>query len=171
MWYPGKGARWCRSCGLRCEGAKRWKGRDPMKDGRRILLIVCGTLCVALGVLGMFLPILPTTPFLLLAAFCYGRSSQRAYRWLMSNRWFGEYIRNYRDGRGIPLKQKILTITLLWLTIGYTVLFVVSHWWVKLILLAIAGGVTVHLTRARTLKAERQDPRVLIERDSPEEPF
>lgn len=142
-----------------------------MRDGRRVLLLVCGTLCVVLGVLGMFLPLLPTTPFLLLAAFCYGRSSQRTYRWLVNNRWFGEYIRNYRYGRGIPLKQKILTITLLWLTIGYTVLFIVSDWWVKLILLAIAVGVTVHLTRARTLKAERQDPRVLIERKSPEEPF
>ncbi len=142
-----------------------------MRDGRRVLLIVCGTLCVVLGVLGMFLPILPTTPFLLLAAFCYGRSSQRTYRWLVNNRWFGEHIRNYRHGRGVPLKQKILTITLLWFTTGYTVLFVVSHWWVKLILLAIAGGVTVHLTRTRTLHAERSDPRMLIGRNSPEEPF
>jgi len=81
---------------------------------------------VALAVLGLFLPVLPTTPFLLLAAVCYARSSERFYHWLMTNRWFGEYIRNYREGRGIPLKQKVLTISLLWVTIGYAAAFIVS---------------------------------------------
>ena len=91
----------------------------------RTLLLVSGTLCVVLGVLGMFLPVLPTTPFLLLAAICYARSSKRFYNWLMTNRWCGAYIRNYREGRGIPLKQKVLTILLLWLTIGYAAWFVI----------------------------------------------
>ena len=79
----------------------------------RILLIACGTLCVALAVLGLFLPVLPTTPLLLLAAVCYARSSERFYHWLMTNRWFGAYIRNYREGRGIPLWHKVLAISLL----------------------------------------------------------
>ena len=123
----------------------------------RTLLLVSGTLCVVLGVLGMFLPVLPTTPFLLLAAICYARSSKRFYNWLMTNRWCGAYIRNYREGRGIPLKQKVLTILLLWLTIGYAAWFVISLWWVKLILLGIAVGVTIHLVRIKTFKPETQN--------------
>ncbi|MBM3319931.1 MAG: YbaN family protein [Candidatus Eisenbacteria bacterium] len=128
-----------------------------MNDIERTLLIVCGTLCVAMGVIGMFLPILPTTPFLLLASACYARSSKRFYQWLLTNRCFGEYIRNYREGRGIPLRQKILTLILLWLTIGYALLFVVSFGWITLVLLGIAGGVTVHLVKTRTFKPEARN--------------
>ena len=134
----------------------------------RILLLVIGTLCVVLGFLGMFLPLLPTTPFLLLAAICYARSSKRFYNWLMTNRWCGAYIRNYREGRGIPLKQKVLTILLLWLTIGYAAWFMISLWWVKLILLGIAVGVTIHLVRIKTFKPETQTPPLLMEHNSPE---
>ncbi len=135
----------------------------------RILLIASGTFFVALGVLGLFLPVLPTTPFLLLAAVCYARSSERFYHWLLTNRWFGEYIRNYREGRGIPLKQKVLTISLLWLTIGYAAWFVVSPWWVKLILLGIAVGVTTHLIRMKTFKPEVQNPGLPREYNPPKE--
>jgi len=122
------------------------------------LLIVCGTVCVGLGFVGIFLPVLPTTPFLLLAAACYARSSPRFYRWLLTNRWCGEYIRNYREGRGIPLRQKTLTILLLWLVIGYSALFVVSLWWVQLILAGIALGVTIHLVRIKTFRPEHDPP-------------
>ncbi len=127
-----------------------------MREVVRILLIAGGTFFVALGIVGVFLPVLPTTPFLLLAAICYARSSERFYYWLLTNRWCGEYIRNYREGRGIPLKQKVLTIVLLWLTIGYATLFVVSLWWIKLVLLGIAAGVTVHLVRIKTYKPEKE---------------
>jgi len=109
---------------------------------------------VALGVLGIFVPVLPTTPFLLLAAICYARSSERFYHWLLNNRWFGEYIKNYREGRGIPLRVKILTLIALWLTIGFTTLLVISVWWVQLILLGVAVGVTIHLVRIKTFKRD-----------------
>ncbi|MDH7490194.1 MAG: YbaN family protein [Anaerolineae bacterium] len=141
-----------------------------MKGLTRTLLIVGGTLCVALGVLGMFVPVLPTTPFLLLAAACYARSSKRFYHWLMTNRWWGEYIRNYREGRGIPLKQKVLTMLLLWLTIGYTAWFVVSPWWGKFILLGIVVGVMLHLIRLKTFRPESQNPGLLGGHCPPEEP-
>jgi uncharacterized membrane protein YbaN (DUF454 family) len=121
-----------------------------MNEIKRLAFIVCGTACVALGVVGIFLPLLPTTPFLLLAAFCYARSSMTFYTWLITNRWCGEYIRNYREGRGISRRHKVVTITLLWLTIGYTAGFVVSLNWVKLILFGIACAVTLHLTRLKT---------------------
>ena len=127
-----------------------------MNDLKRTLLIACGTLSVGLGVVGIFFPVLPTTPFLLLAAVCYARSSERFYHWLLTNRWLGEYIRNYREGRGIALKQKVLTITLLWLSIGYAALFVMPLWWVRLILFGIATGVTIHLVRTKTYRLEPQ---------------
>ncbi|CAG0943622.1 Inner membrane protein YbaN [Anaerolineae bacterium] len=129
-----------------------------MKKIIKVLLIACGTLCVALGVLGMFVPVLPTTPFLLLAAICYARSSERFYHWLLNNRWFGEYLKNYREGRGIPLREKTLTIIALWLTIGFTTLFVVSAWWMQIILLGIAVGVTIHLVRTKTFIPDANVP-------------
>jgi uncharacterized membrane protein YbaN (DUF454 family) len=124
---------------------------------KRTLLVISGTLCVALGIIGLFVPVLPTTPFLLLAAICYARSSKRLYAWLTTNRWFGDYIRNYREGRGIPLRQKAVTLALLWLTIGYAVWFAVPMWWAKPILLGIALGVTVHLCKIKTFRAEAQN--------------
>lgn len=145
-------------------------GRRVQNKGlTRTLLIVGGTLCVALGILGMFLPVLPATPFLLLAAICYARSSERLYRRLMANRWCGKYIRNYRDGKGIPLKHKVLTLLLLWLTIGYAAWFVVTLWWAKIILFGIAIGVTIHLMRIKTFKPETQNLGQINESDSPEE--
>jgi len=124
----------------------------------RVLLIACGTLCVALGVLGIFVPVLPTTPFLLLAAICYMRSSERFYHWLLNNRWFGEYIKNYQEGRGIPLREKTLTLIALWLTIGSTTLLVVSVWWGQLILLGVAVVVTIHLVMIKTFKRDASAP-------------
>ncbi len=126
-----------------------------MQRAVKITLIALGTLSVALGVLGMFLPVMPTTPFLLLAAICYERSSDRFHRWLLTNRWFGEYIRNYRDGRGMLLRQKICTLTLLWLTIALSVVFFVPLWWVRALLVAIAAGVTIHLVRINTYRPEK----------------
>jgi len=142
---------------------------DKLKEFIRILLVFCGTICVVLGVLGMFLPVLPTTPFLLLASICYSRSSKRFYNWLITNRWCGKYIRNYREGRGISLKHKIFSITLLWLTIGYTTWFVISLWWVKLMLLGIAIGVTIHLVMIKTFKPGARISHFIKECDSTEE--
>jgi uncharacterized membrane protein YbaN (DUF454 family) len=129
-----------------------------MNEIKRIVLIVCGTACVAVGVVGIVLPLLPTTPFLLLAAVCYARSSTAFYDWLTTNRWCGDYIRNYREGRGITRRHKVFTLTLLWLTIGYTAGFAVSLWWVKLILLGIALAVTWHVASMRTLSPQPVSP-------------
>jgi hypothetical protein len=115
---------------------------------------VAGTLLVGLAVLGIFLPLLPTTPFLLLAAVCYARSSPKLYNWLLNNKYFGNYIRNYREGKGIPLKAKIISISLLILTIGYTAIFVIHIFWVRICLLLIAIGVSIHILSLPTLRAE-----------------
>jgi len=116
------------------------------------VLIIAGTCFVGLGIVGIFLPLLPTTPFLLLAAACYARSSERFYNWLLNNRWFGRYIKNYLEGKGLPLKVKVLSLCLLWITIGYSVVFVVDTLVVRVILIVIAVGVTIHILFTRTFK-------------------
>lgn len=121
-----------------------------MNKTARSFLIAAGTLSVALGALGILLPILPTTPFLLLAAFCYGRSSDRFYQKLVSNRIFGKYLQNYRDGRGIPTPQKIVTILLLWASIGSSVYLLTAPFWLMILLLVIAAAVTVFLISVKT---------------------
>ncbi len=112
---------------------------------KKQLLIVAGTLAVAIGIIGIFVPILPTTPFLLLAAACYLRSSERFYRWLLGNRLFGGYIADYLAGRGMPLKTKIFTLSLLWVTIGLSVAIGTQNLVVRIVLLAVAVGVTLHI--------------------------
>jgi uncharacterized membrane protein YbaN (DUF454 family) len=124
----------------------------------RYLLIASGTLAVGLAILGLFLPILPTTPFLLLAAFLYARSSERFLHWLLTNRVFGAYIDNYRRGLGMPRREKFLTITALWLTIGFSTIYVAEAAWLKALLCLIAIGVTVHLARIPTYSRSRPTP-------------
>ncbi len=118
----------------------------------RLLLIIAGTFFVGLGIIGIFLPLLPATPFLVLAAACYARSSKRFYNLLLTNRWFGNYIRNYRERKGVPFKIKILSISFLWIAIGYSAIFVVHILLGRIILILIAIGVTIHILSIQTLK-------------------
>ncbi len=118
----------------------------------RWLLISAGTFFIGLGIIGIFLPLLPTTPFLLLAAACYARSSKRFYNWLLNNRWFGNYIKNYREGKRVPLKIKVLSISFLWFAIGYSAIFVVHILLGRIILILIAIVVTMHILSIKTLK-------------------
>jgi uncharacterized protein len=107
-----------------------------------------------IGIIGIFIPILPTTPFLLLAAFFFTKSSERFLHWLLTNKLCGSYIDNYRSGRGLPLKQKILTVVFLWLTIGFSAFVFVDKLWVQVLLLLIAMGVTLHLIMIKTCRPE-----------------
>ena len=123
----------------------------------RAFVFGVGTVFLALGAIGIVLPILPTTPFLLLALGCYCRSSKRMTRWIMTNKYFGDYIRRYKEGRGIPLKTKVLGLAVLWITIIYSAFFIVHNLWiVQLILFAVAIGVTIHLVRLPTYKETKQ---------------
>jgi len=123
-------------------------------SARKILLVTAGTICVALATLGIFVPLLPTTPFLLLAVTCYSRSSDRLNNWLINHRWFGPYIRTYREHRAITLRTKIGSITFLWATMAYAILAVVHHWALIVLLIAVAIGVTIHLMRFTTATPE-----------------
>lgn len=115
-------------------------------------LMIAGIILVILGILGIFLPLLPTTPFLLLAAACFARSSPKLYQWLLNHRYLGNYIKNYRQNKGIPIGTKIVSITVLWLVIGYSSLFAVESLYFKALLIVVSVGVTIHLIKMRTLR-------------------
>lgn len=110
----------------------------------KALLVVCGTICVGLGILGIFLPLMPTTVFLLLAAACYSRSSERFHRRLVEHRWLGAYI---RQSRGMTPRQKAVTLALLWVTLGTTMIWTARAPWLRLLLVAVGVGVTLHVAR------------------------
>jgi len=116
----------------------------------KAILIIVGTLSLGLGILGMVLPVLPTTPFLLLSAAAYARGSKRFYHWLLGNKWFGHYIKDYREGNGIPRKAKITAIALMWTTILSSVIFFIDNPYVKGLLIVIAIAVTWHLLVIKT---------------------
>ena len=119
----------------------------------RTFLVILGGLSLVLGLLGIFVPLLPTTPFLLLAAALWGRSSPRLYAWLLSHRRLGPYIRNFRENRAIPLRAKVFSVTLLWATLLYCIVAVVdAWWWAQLVLLCVAVGVTWHILSFATLR-------------------
>lgn len=111
----------------------------------RGLLVVCGTAAAGLGFLGVFVPVLPTTPFLLVAAFCYARSSQRLYDRLLATRGFGPLIREYRDHRTIPTRAKVLAVAMICITIGTTAWFAVPLVPVKVALGVVAVSVSFWL--------------------------
>jgi uncharacterized protein len=131
------------------------EGKRRPSSLKKAIFIVAGTISLGLGAVGVFLPILPTTPFLLLSAACYYKGSERMHRWLLSNKLFGSYIRNYREGKGISPKGKILTVFLLWATICYSIFFLVNILMFQIILSAIAIAVTVHVTTLPTFRKSR----------------
>lgn len=133
-------------------GLRMSEKRRATSNLSRVAWTVAGTLVVGLGILGIFLPILPTIPFLLLAAICYARGSEGFYNWLLNNKLFGRYIRDYREGKGIPFKVKVLTICLVWIAIGCSAAFAVHALAVRLILIIIAIGVTAYILSIRTLR-------------------
>jgi hypothetical protein len=124
---------------------------------KRRLLIAAGTISTAIGIVGIFVPILPTTPFLLLAAAFYLRSSKKLYDRLLNNRFIGAYVRNYLQGKGMPRKVKIITILLLWVTITGSIIFAVQGLIIRAILLIIAIGVSVHILLIKTTKGNKEN--------------
>jgi uncharacterized membrane protein YbaN (DUF454 family) len=111
---------------------------------KRVLFIICGSIFLALGLVGVVLPILPTTPFLILAAACYIRGSERVYKWMITNRIFGEYIKNYLERRGITTRQKVYTLIFLWLMITISTFFI-SVFFIKILVFIIAIVVSIHI--------------------------
>ena len=118
----------------------------------KYLLIILGSICLVLGVIGIFLPLLPTTPFLLLAAALYVRSSDKLYQWLIRQKYLGNYIRNFREHRAIPLHAKILSISMIWITLVYCAITISEHIAIKALFIVLAASVTWHILTYKTLK-------------------
>lgn len=111
----------------------------------------CGSLCVVLAVLGLFLPVLPTTPFLLLASGCYLRGSERLHTRLMNNKLFGAYLRNVQQRRGLPRRAKIISLTTLWLSLLFS-LYRIEMFLLEVLLLVVGVTLTVLFLKMKTLE-------------------
>ncbi len=118
-----------------------------MRQVTRTFLQAAGFLAVGLATLGIFLPVLPTVPFLLLALACFARSSEKFYAWLVNHNRLGPIVRPYLENEGLPRGVKARAIALIWLSIGISVLFFVPLLWVRVMLLLIALGVTTYILR------------------------
>ncbi|WP_101845854.1 YbaN family protein [Halobacillus sp. Marseille-P3879] len=123
-----------------------------MRNVKKALLLISGCVSLAIGILGIVLPLIPTTPLLLLAAACFFRSSERMYWWLLENKYFGRYIKNYREHRGIPLKAKVIGVTVLWVSILYSALFVVPLLFVKILMIGLASYFTWFILSLKTIR-------------------
>jgi uncharacterized protein len=146
--------------------AKSYAELIHMDDGKnkkqavvRALWITVGFICLFFGAIGMVLPILPTTPFLLAASACFCKSSPKLNFWLLNNKWFGNYIKNYKAGKGLPLKTKITVLAVLWATIGFSTVFLLNRFLpsmlllpMQLVMVAVAVAVSVHIVRLPTFK-------------------
>lgn len=119
---------------------------------KKCLLICAGSLSLILGVIGAFLPVLPTTPFLLLSAYCYIRSSMKLYLWLINHRFFGNYIYNYLTYRAVTRSTKIGTLFFLWLTLSVSI-YITANLHLTVFLVAVGIGVTIHLLVLKTMPA------------------
>ena len=118
----------------------------------KYLLIILGSISLALGVIGIFLPLLPTTPFLLLSAALYVRSSDKLYQWLIHQKYLGTYIRNFREHKSIPLRAKIVSVSMVWITLTYCAISISEQIWIKAMFILLAIGISVHILSYKTLK-------------------
>jgi len=116
------------------------------------ILVILGSLFLIIGAIGIFIPLLPTTPFLLLAAYCYIRSSKKLYDWLMGNKVLGNYIHNYFEHKAISIRAKISTMVILWVGLSVSMLLL-DNWWIRALLIAVGIGVSIHVLTIKTLKS------------------
>lgn len=118
----------------------------------RYILTILGLISLGLGILGAFLPVLPTTPLLLLSAALFLRGNRRLYDWLMNHPKLGVYISNFMKHKAIPLRVKVVAVSMLWITLLYCAIWVAGHWAFRLFFILIAIVVTIHILSYKTLK-------------------
>lgn len=118
---------------------------------KKLFFNVAGTVALLLGIAGVFLPLLPTTPFLLLASACYLRGSERMHRRLREHRVLGPYLHSFESGQGIPARAKIWALTLMWISLAISA-WIIPVPWIRGLLLVPGIGVTVYLLRMPTLR-------------------
>lgn len=123
-----------------------------MRETKRIIYIILGSLFLILGAIGIFVPVLPTTPFWLLTTWFYLHSSEKLYNRAMDNRYFGSYVRNYMVDKAIPLRSKIISVLVMWLSAILTSVYLLEYLWMKILLILVSIGVTWHILSFPTKK-------------------
>lgn len=118
----------------------------------RYILITIGLISLFLGVLGIFLPVLPTTPFLLLSSALFLRSSKPLYNWLMNHPTFGPYISNFMENKSIPLRIKVVSVTLVWVSLLNCAVFVAERLLFRVLFILLAVAITIHILSYKTMK-------------------
>ena len=124
-----------------------------MQSIKKYLLLIIGTISLILGTIGIFIPLLPTTPFILLASFCYIRSSNRLYDWLINHKIFGKYIYDYLVHKSVKKSAKITAVSLIWFSLFFS-FYIINNLYINLILLIIGILVSIHIIRLKTLPAD-----------------
>ncbi|MDR3292395.1 MAG: YbaN family protein [Methanobrevibacter sp.] len=120
---------------------------------KRSLYFTFGIIFLSLGTIGILIPLLPTTPFVILAAFCFGKSSKKAEQWILKSKYFGSYIENYRNKVGVPIRIKIRSIIFLWVVLIISMIY--THNPLTFIILLIVGiAVTCHIYFLKTKKRD-----------------
>ncbi|WP_280743174.1 MULTISPECIES: YbaN family protein [unclassified Parabacteroides] len=125
-----------------------------MNQTKRIINIVLGSIFLVLGTIGIFLPLLPTTPFWLLTAWFYFRSSERLYKRAMANRYFGSVVKGFMEDKSITRNTKIISLSIMWASAILTSVFLIDKWWIRLLLLLISIGVSWHILSFPTKKTD-----------------
>jgi uncharacterized membrane protein YbaN (DUF454 family) len=113
----------------------------------KLIFLIFGFLSLGLGVIGIFLPVLPTTPFILLSAYLFGRSSERFHRYLRNHRVFGPTIRDFNERKVLSRRTKVYALSMMWVVMLSSVIFFMPYWWARAVLLLIGAGVTLYLIR------------------------
>lgn len=130
------------------------EGCEPQQRSllSRILWNFLGTIFLVLGIIGAALPIMPTAPFIIVSAACYAKGSEKMHQWLMNNRYFGKYLRDYAEKRGMAPRSKALSILCVWAGILFSAYFFVHILWAQIAMIGIAVAVTIHLLALKTVK-------------------
>jgi len=122
----------------------------------KIIYAILGLISLGVGIIGVFLPLLPTTPFLLLSAALFARSSTRLYNWLLNHKILGAFIRNYREDKSVTVRVKVIAISMLWATMLFSIFLVVNEkWWLQVMLGTIATGVTIFIMSLKTRRVTK----------------
>ena len=124
-----------------------------MTSTKKYIYMTLGTIFLVIGMIGIVLPLIPTTPLLLLTAFFYARSSEKLYQWLLNHRIFGKYIKQFKSGQGIPLRAKITILTLIWVTGILSIVFIIPITFVKVLLVIIFLAVSYYILSLKTLRS------------------
>jgi len=120
---------------------------------KKSLYMVCGFIFLGLGIIGIFLPVLPTTPFLLLTSFCFLRSSEKLHGWLLNHKVFGPPVKNYIEHRALRAKTKAVAVATLWLSLGISIVLV-PNIYVDIVLVAVGVFVSIYLLSLKTLRQD-----------------